>query len=81
MGIMVYSLLWVMQDLYHQPYQHPRRDQSWGSDTYTSIKQLLTKAPPPTLQVPAAQVDCVKGFYNLFLPETENLKRFASRPL
>ena len=20
MGIMVYSLLWVMQDLYHQPY-------------------------------------------------------------
>ena len=27
MGIMVYSLLWVMQDLYHQPYlnaQQPR---------------------------------------------------------
>ena len=23
MGIMVYSLLWVMQDLYHQPYYQP----------------------------------------------------------
>ena len=22
MGIMVYSLLWVMQDLYHQPYDY-----------------------------------------------------------
>ena len=22
MGIMVYSLLWVMQDLYHQPYHY-----------------------------------------------------------
>ena len=22
MGIMVYSLYWVMQDLYHQPYVH-----------------------------------------------------------
>ena len=23
MGVMVYSLLWVMQDLYHQPYEAP----------------------------------------------------------
>ena len=22
MGFMVYSLLWVMQDLYHQPYEY-----------------------------------------------------------
>ena len=25
MGITVYSLLWVMQDLYHQPYGHQER--------------------------------------------------------
>ena len=25
MGIMVYSLLWVLQDLYHQPYEGPYR--------------------------------------------------------
>ena len=44
MGIMVYSLLWVMQDLYHQPYENslvmqgPRQSQRqifngivWGS--------------------------------------------------
>ena len=24
MGIMAYSLLWVMQDLYHQPYNHKK---------------------------------------------------------
>ena len=26
MGIMVYSLSWVMQELYHQPYEHGRDD-------------------------------------------------------
>ena len=25
MGIMVYSFLWVVQDLYHQPYHAPAR--------------------------------------------------------
>ena len=32
MGIMVYSLLWVMQDLYHQPYVHENPGRGpWGS--------------------------------------------------
>ena len=35
MGIMVYSLLWVMQDFVHQPYGFPlckTRNKFWGRD-------------------------------------------------
>ena len=36
MGIMAYSLLWVTQDLYHQPYQ----DSFEGSDQGFSFRAL-----------------------------------------
>ena len=34
MGAMVHSLLWVMQDSYHQPYEPATPDPAWG---YTSV--------------------------------------------
>ena len=43
MGIMVYSLLWVMQDLYHQPYrpeEHVLKDQILIRDMLYVVQRL-----------------------------------------
>ena len=46
MVIMVYSLLWVMQDLVHQPYVVSTWPQSEDLDTSGPNKQSLRKAKP-----------------------------------
>ena len=47
MGIMVYSLLWVVQDLYHQPYV--------GTETLVGGLQVQPvekpQEPPPNLPI------------------------------
>ena len=30
MGIMVHSLLWVIQDLYHQPHKETKKELQWS---------------------------------------------------
>ena len=58
MGIMVYSLLWVMQDLHHQPYYKAHQSsmtcgpdhkskseiQPWRSQTQVHVLQLGAQA-------------------------------------
>ena len=45
MGIMVYSLLWVMQDFVHQPY-------AFGSDPIGRHRGLMYRSPQPQTPSP-----------------------------
>ena len=47
MGIMVYSLLWEMQDLYHQPYVFKGSSTGW---TLALILQLQTSGSTAEVQ-------------------------------
>ena len=50
MGVMVYSLLWVMQDLYHQPYTKEINDWKPGaqiSDAAATIRPTAMAARVP----------------------------------
>ena len=48
MGIMVYSLFWVMQDLYHQPYGH-----LWlaSRGLHENYSQLFRSGTQPTFEI------------------------------
>ena len=51
MGILVFSLVWVMQDLYHQPYHNPFKNmrgfifRDVDLYDYSEPKTLLTLKP------------------------------------
>ena len=52
MGIMVYSLLWEMQDLYHQPYPSGTGGISEGEEQHTKMmKEQLGSSPDVFLEV------------------------------
>ena len=44
MGIVAYSLLWAMQDLYHQPY-FPLSAPTTGEKAYSSIGKHPSQSP------------------------------------
>ena len=44
-GIMVYSLLWVMQDFVHQPYVLCRTDKAGQVDTDGCVKKMVRPKP------------------------------------
>ena len=43
MGIMVYSLSWVMRDLYHQPWQHDLAKHIYILDSLTNFRCFTTR--------------------------------------